>query len=60
MESQQSNKKKGELTMTDFMTNIHYFMQDNHLMIKFIFILIGAAAFGFVINMDKKLKKDRL
>ena len=46
--------------MTDFMTNVHYFMQDHHLMIKFIFILIGAAAFGFVINMDKKLKKDRL
>ena len=60
MESQQNNKKKGELTMTEFMTNVHYFMQDNHLMIKFIFILIGAAAFGFVINMDKKLKKDRL
>ena len=54
MESQQNNKKKGELTMTEFMTNVHYFMQDNHLMIKFIFILIGAAAFGFVINMDKK------
>ena len=60
MESQQSNKKKEELEMTEFMTNVHYFMQDNHLMIKFIFILIGAAAFGFVINMDKKLKSDRL
>ena len=46
--------------MTELMTNIHYFMQDNHLMIKLIFILIGAAAFGFVINMDKNLKKDRL
>ena len=46
--------------MTELMTNVHYFMQDHHLIIKFLFIVIGAAAFGFVINMDKKLKKDRL
>tara|TARA_Y100000114_G_scaffold78448_1_gene72157 strand:- start:55 stop:252 length:198 start_codon:yes stop_codon:yes gene_type:complete len=60
MESRQNNRKKEELEMTELMTNVHYFMQDHHLMIKFLFIVIGAAAFGFVINMDKRLKKDRL
>lgn len=46
--------------MTEFMNQIHFFMQDHHSMIKLLFIVIGAAAFGFVVNIDKKLKKDRL
>lgn len=42
--------------MIEFMNNVHYFMQSNQDLIKIIFIVIGAIACGFVINMDKKLK----
>jgi hypothetical protein len=44
--------------MIEFMNNVHYFMHSNQDLIKIIFIVIGAIACGFVINMDKKLKNN--
>ncbi len=46
--------------MIDIMTDIHIFMSDHKEIIKISLIMIGAVAAGFVINMDKRLKKDRL